>query len=653
MIHLTLSSKRTSVFFCALLMLSVLFASSTPAQDTGKEPQPGPKENKEDPVPKDPLEQIQYNFPPVVVTAQRRPRSGINLSPSVHTLDSADLDAMPVKDIAEALDNLPGVNIYNEGGFKRRSTVSMRGAFSRQVKVLIDGVPVNNHSQGDFNLSQIPLSAVGKVEVVKDNASPFWGSGMGGAVNILTRGIPQANGITGRAVSGFGMKDTTSARTVAAMRRGSVGALVSGDFLQTNGYLENTELESRSFFSKAGWDYGIFRTRLCFGVEDADFGFFEFPDLDLTIDGTRLFRWGRLGVDATTDNLSVRTYAAFSTRKTISENRQLSTGTMLLSASASDHTGAAGYTAVYSFPEHHTVTLGSDLKWGWMKNISLRDEQHPATHGHYLNYTLSLERFDINAGLRAEYSSAYGTAFSPGASLIWKVRRERPSRLSVRISRAFNAPPLNFRFAEDTGIPFTLKPNPDLSAEYSWNLGLGYAHTFNRFVDAYTDLFHHWVRDQVTTELNTTTNRFVARNLGKAVRRGIETGIGIRPFLNPDWKITGALSYTHMRDTDKDEPVLTTDTPVLSVIGAVSYRKNDGSRSFDLRARYKRWDAPGNSEERGLILDAEFRQQLYAFNTRSVHAFLMLKNILDEEQYPFNAYPNPERYFEGGLIVEF
>lgn len=652
MVEISPITGRT--FLAAVVMLSLNVGSASLAADNADKSEIAPKnKNKKDQPASVPAEKSRYDLAPVVVTAQRRPRSALDLSPSVHTMDSADLDAMPVKDIAEALDNLPGVTIYNEGGFKRRSTVSLRGAFARQVKVLIDNVPVNNLSQGDFNLSQVPLSAVGKVEVIKDNASPLWGSGMGGAVHILTRKIPESDTITGHTSGGFGMENTASGRTVVALRRGSLGALVSGDYVQTDGYLENTELQSRSFFSKAGWDHGIFRTRLSFGIEDADFGFFEFPDLDLTIDGTRLFRWGRMGVDAATDNLSVRTYAAFSTRRTISENRQLSTGIKLLSASATDHTGTAGYTAVYSFPKLHTVTLGSDLKWGWMKNITLKDEQHPAEHGHYLNYTLSLDRFDINAGLRTEYSSAYGPAFSPGASLIWTVRGERPSRLSLRITRAFNAPPLNFRFAEDTGIPFTLKPNPDLAAEYSWNLGLGYAHTFNRFVDAYADLYHHWVRDLVTTELNPADNRFVAENVGRAVRRGMETGVGIRPFPNPDWKITGAFSYNQMRDTDRDEPVLTTDASVLSVIGAAAYRKSDGSRRFDLRARYKRWNAPGNTEERGLILDAEFRQQVYAVNNRRFHAFVMLKNILDEEQYPIDVYPNPERYLEGGILVEF
>src|ERR1035441_6218695 len=60
-------------------------------------------------------------------------------SMSVYTQD--DLQDIPAQNVAEALSYMPGISIEPTGPFGQASSVSMRGASSRQVLVMVDGIP--------------------------------------------------------------------------------------------------------------------------------------------------------------------------------------------------------------------------------------------------------------------------------------------------------------------------------------------------------------------------------------------------------------------------------------------------------------------------------------------------------------------------------
>jgi iron complex outermembrane receptor protein len=72
------------------------------------------------------------------------------------------------------------------GGF---STVSVRGASSGQVLVLLDNVPLNQALGGAVNIGDIPLSNVERIEVYRGHAPVRFNTApIGGVVNIVTRG---------------------------------------------------------------------------------------------------------------------------------------------------------------------------------------------------------------------------------------------------------------------------------------------------------------------------------------------------------------------------------------------------------------------------------------------------------------------------------
>ncbi|HSP18937.1 MAG TPA: TonB-dependent receptor, partial [Myxococcaceae bacterium] len=80
----------------------------------------------------------------------------------------------------------PGVVLQQSGGLGQREQLTLRGASSTGVLVLLDGVPINGLG-GIADLSLVPLPAVQRAEVLRGGASARYGSGaLGGVVNLAT-----------------------------------------------------------------------------------------------------------------------------------------------------------------------------------------------------------------------------------------------------------------------------------------------------------------------------------------------------------------------------------------------------------------------------------------------------------------------------------
>ncbi|KDN54851.1 TonB-dependent receptor [Flavobacterium seoulense] len=94
-------------------------------------------------------------------------------------------------DLAHALDRVSGVRFREAGGVGSRNELSINGFSGNQIKVFIDGVPMDNFGSS-FQLNNIPINLADRVEVYK-GVVPIWlgGDALGGAVNIVTNSKPR------------------------------------------------------------------------------------------------------------------------------------------------------------------------------------------------------------------------------------------------------------------------------------------------------------------------------------------------------------------------------------------------------------------------------------------------------------------------------
>jgi len=99
-------------------------------------------------------------------------------------------DASPraIDDLGSLLLEVPGVTVTRTGSLGSFSTLTLRGANPDEVRMYLDGVPLNIAAGGAVDLSTLPLGDVERVEVYRGTTPlAFAESALGGVVSITTR----------------------------------------------------------------------------------------------------------------------------------------------------------------------------------------------------------------------------------------------------------------------------------------------------------------------------------------------------------------------------------------------------------------------------------------------------------------------------------
>ncbi len=161
-------------------------------------------------------------LPPVAVTATRLPISTAAAPATVDVITGDELRLRGITAVSTALQSIAGVTIAQSGSFGSATSLFVRGGESRYVKVLVDGVPVNDPG-GAIDLSTLTTDNVDRIEIVRGPASVLYGAdAVAGVVQIFTR------------------RGSGALRTVVSARGGSygssdvdgtlLGGLANGDF---------------------------------------------------------------------------------------------------------------------------------------------------------------------------------------------------------------------------------------------------------------------------------------------------------------------------------------------------------------------------------------------------------------------------------------
>jgi vitamin B12 transporter len=132
-----------------------------------------------------PTDTVELN--PVVVTATRVATLASDVPAAVTVLRGSDLAAQGVRTVFEALREVPAAVVVQTGSFGGQASLFLRGGQSNYVKVLVDGVPVNQPG-GSYDFANLTTDNVERIEVVRGPASVLYGSdAVAGVVQIFTR----------------------------------------------------------------------------------------------------------------------------------------------------------------------------------------------------------------------------------------------------------------------------------------------------------------------------------------------------------------------------------------------------------------------------------------------------------------------------------
>ena len=136
-------------------------------------------------------------------------------------------------DLGALMREVPGVNVVRTGSIGAASTITLRGSNADQVRIYVDGVPVNIAAGGGVDVSTLPIGDVEAVEVYRGSSPLAFGeSALGGVISITTRTPGQARA---RARSGMGSFGTVFGDAGAGGRLGRLRLYAGAHVLSSRG----------------------------------------------------------------------------------------------------------------------------------------------------------------------------------------------------------------------------------------------------------------------------------------------------------------------------------------------------------------------------------------------------------------------------------
>lgn len=169
----------------------------------------------------------------LVITATRAPVR-LRATPNATSLIGGDeLRSRGITLVSDALREIPGMMLVQTGSYGAVTALFLRGGEGDYVKVLLDGVTLNQPG-GGFNLANLTTDDLDRIEVVRGPASVLYGAdAMSGVVQLFTRsGVGKLHGDLAARGGSFGNRDLQGH---AAAALGVVNVSAGGSSIRSDG----------------------------------------------------------------------------------------------------------------------------------------------------------------------------------------------------------------------------------------------------------------------------------------------------------------------------------------------------------------------------------------------------------------------------------
>ncbi|MGR9052954.1 MAG: TonB-dependent receptor domain-containing protein [Gammaproteobacteria bacterium] len=469
---------------------------------------------------------------PMTVTATRTEHDSRLVSTLVITREQ--IEKRQINSVEEALRGMAGINIANNGGLGKNTSIFLRGTESDHVLVLIDGVRVGSVTTGTTAFEHLPIYEIDHIEVVRGPRSSLYGSeALGGIIHIHTR-----RGADRPVQPNFSVGAGSHDRF-----RASGG--VSGDIGDSWYNLNISHQKSNGFNScSSGFNFG------CFSVEPDNDGYrnesgtaragHKFGDF-LLLEGHALYASGRSEYDGSEFSGNVLDFV----QQTVGGQAKMRFAdfwhTTLKVGESKDRadthfneidTGRFNTTRV-SFSvqndfypaDNHVVSLGYDYLDDSVDTSNALSETSRDDHGLYAQYQGDIGQQQIVLGFRDDHNQQFGRYDTWNAA--WGYSFDNGLQLSASYGTAFKAPTFNELYFPSFG-------NPNLSPERSRSYELGVS---GRHFDI------DWAVNGYLTyisQLIAFDSSFTPQNISRSRIAGVELTASGRLF---DFDVSAQLSF--------------------------------------------------------------------------------------------------------------
>ena len=148
---------------------------------------------------------------------------------TVEEVSAEQIERVGARTLDEALRLMPGINVRNGGDGVPR--IDIRGMRTRNVLILVDGVPQNGTYDGQFDPRAIPVENIARIKVTRGGSSVLYGPGGNAAViDIITKAAAPGLHATGDTSVGFGQQK--DARVTASYGGDAVSTFISASIYE-------------------------------------------------------------------------------------------------------------------------------------------------------------------------------------------------------------------------------------------------------------------------------------------------------------------------------------------------------------------------------------------------------------------------------------
>jgi len=584
----------------------------------------------------------------VVVTALRVPRLKSAIPWNTKLITRKDIEESPLVKLGDLLRTVAGLSVKANGGLSSPIAARFRGSNSQQVLVLLNGSRINSPSLGMFDLGDILLSDVERIEVVKAPLSALYGAdAVGGVVNIITRKATAKPEF--EVAAGYGEFSTQNFSVSGSGPHYffSAASLSSAGFRDNSDYkAQDLNLRFSGKMGKAYLEAGVKR----YSGEKGSPGSLDYltpqarqTDNNLFYDV--IYRADEVGLKICLAQNSLgqnyKNPASFTpidtTNKTLTTNLNVQETLDLGRFNA--------FSAGIEIREDHSQGTNSGSQHITDKAVYLQDEIHwPGVAR-------------IVVGGREDLTSAYGNHFNPRIGLV--VNPWRDVDLKASWGSSFKAPSINDLYWSSLtetfdwgGITYvsTTRGNPDLKAETAQSIDVSLERRLDSESSARLSYYVSDIRDMIrwtTTYLSTTESVTEPLNVSNASIQGVEFEYErkILEILN------GFVNFTYQLAKDKDTDKFLDYAPQYQLNTGVKHRGRFGVTSnFIVRYIGERYaDLANNTKLAGYtVVDASFSRDFGKWSVK-----LDVENLFDEsyaESYGFtDVYPMPGRRYNIGV----
>ncbi len=157
-----------------------------------------------------------------VYTTNKTVENIIESPGSIDILTRRDIDILNFNSLNDIMEYAPGISAINGEG-NIFTTLTIRGNtqvnYNTNTLLLFDGIPLYNPYNGSFNLNDIPLSAIERIEIVNGSNSVLYGSNaLNGVINIIPKHLASDTATTTGKIR-YGSFNTTYSNITLMQRK--------------------------------------------------------------------------------------------------------------------------------------------------------------------------------------------------------------------------------------------------------------------------------------------------------------------------------------------------------------------------------------------------------------------------------------------------